>query len=240
MARSDDERELEAVVAPRLRGWLQRARDVIMRPFTQWGGLPDASGAYREQQAWDSDVDTILATISRISMGAWSEATDVPPVSRHAFIMAHLATVQNLLVRVPDEVANGVFAEVTDALNAGRDTAGVTEAVERYLSWTATERWPGRARTIAQTEANRARAAGTLAAGTEQARLTGRVLVKQWRTHLDGKERVEHHAADNQERPFWAPFQVGGENLMYPGDPTGSPWNVINCRCDMAIRNEGR
>jgi len=24
---------------------------------------------------------------------------------------------------------------------------------------------------------------------------------------------------------------VGGERLMYPGDPSGSAENVINCRC---------
>jgi len=26
-------------------------------------------------------------------------------------------------------------------------------------------------------------------------------------------------------------FTVGGEKLRYPGDPAGSPWNTINCRC---------
>ncbi len=27
------------------------------------------------------------------------------------------------------------------------------------------------------------------------------------------------------------PFIVGGEQLQYPGDPAGSAWNVISCRC---------
>jgi hypothetical protein len=27
------------------------------------------------------------------------------------------------------------------------------------------------------------------------------------------------------------PFEVDGELLDYPGDPTGSAANVINCRC---------
>ena len=26
-------------------------------------------------------------------------------------------------------------------------------------------------------------------------------------------------------------FEVGGEELEYPGDPNGSPENVIQCRC---------
>jgi hypothetical protein len=29
------------------------------------------------------------------------------------------------------------------------------------------------------------------------------------------------------------PFDVGPDQLMYPGDPTGLPENVINCRCEM-------
>jgi hypothetical protein len=29
------------------------------------------------------------------------------------------------------------------------------------------------------------------------------------------------------------PFDIGGEALMYPGDPAGSAGQVINCRCAM-------
>jgi hypothetical protein len=33
-------------------------------------------------------------------------------------------------------------------------------------------------------------------------------------------------------QPIDKPFDVGGEQLMYPGDPDGgSPGNTINCRC---------
>ena len=27
------------------------------------------------------------------------------------------------------------------------------------------------------------------------------------------------------------PFEVDGEQLMYPGDPAGSAGNIINCQC---------
>lgn len=236
--RNDDEKRLEGVVAPRLRRWLGQARDAVMAPFRQWGGVPDAAAVYSQQASWDSDVDTILTTVGEIALSAWSEATDVPPVSRHAFIMASLADTRNLLVRIPDEVANLVFAEITDGLNAGETVDQVAARVGRVLSWTDSERWPGRARTIAWTETTRARGAGTLAAGTEQARVTGRMLTKTWRAHNDEKTRIAHRDADNQTVPFWAPFRVGGENLMAPGDPTGSPENVINCRCDITIGNE--
>lgn len=37
------------------------------------------------------------------------------------------------------------------------------------------------------------------------------------------------------------PFIIGGEALMYPGDPAGSPGNTISCRCTIlpVIPEEG-
>jgi len=238
-SRDQDEKELEGVVAGKLRGWLAKARDAVLAPFRSFKGTPDASAVYGLQPDWNDDVQTILTTIGKIALDAWSQATDVPPVSRHAFIMAHLADTENLLVRIPNEVANLVFAEITDAMNAGKDTQGIADAVDKVLSWTASERWPGRAKTIAITEATRARAAGTVAAGTEQARVTGRQLTKTWHSHHDEKVRMGHLGADNQRVPLWSPFLVGGEYLQFPGDPTGKPDNVINCRCDITIGDSG-
>jgi hypothetical protein len=37
--------------------------------------------------------------------------------------------------------------------------------------------------------------------------------------------------ADGQVRKANEPFDVGGEELMYPRDPSGSPENTINCHC---------
>jgi hypothetical protein len=47
-----------------------------------------------------------------------------------------------------------------------------------------------------------------------------------------------HRDADGQTVPVFMPFQVAGEPLQFPGDPSGSPENVINCRCDLIISNE--
>jgi hypothetical protein len=44
------------------------------------------------------------------------------------------------------------------------------------------------------------------------------------------------HAADDvdgQKVGINEMFIVGGENLEFPGDPFGSPGNVINCRCTL-------
>ena len=55
---------------------------------------------------------------------------------------------------------------------------------------------------------------------------------KKWRTTLDGRERASHRAANSHPPiPFDAKFVVGGEQLAYPGDRSGSAANIINCRC---------
>lgn len=237
--RAQDEDRLTGVVSTALQRWLARARDVVMAPYLRHKIPPDPKAVYGLQPLWNSEVDTILTTIGQISLGAWSQASDVPAVSRHAFVVAYLADVRNMLVRIPDEVANLVFAEITDGVNAGESLEQLAERIDHVLSFTGSQRWPGRARTIATTEVTRAYGAATTAAGIEQSRTTGRVLSKTWRTSHDERVRMDHRNVDGQTVPVTMPFNVGGEMLQFPGDPSGSPENVINCRCDVVISNEG-
>lgn len=238
MARREDEDRLYGVVSAALRGWLAKARDVVMAPYHLYKMQPDPTAIYSTQGDWNDEVDTILTTIGRIAMGAWSQATDVPPVSRHAFVQASLAQTENFLVRVPNETYDLVVAEISDGINAGENQEQLAQRVDRVLTYTDSERWPNRARVIARTETTRAYGAGTTAAGMEQSRVTGRVLQKTWRTEHDERVRLSHKDADGQTVPIYMPFLVEGEALMFPGDPAGSPDNVINCRCDLTIKDE--
>lgn len=238
--RDENERSLFEVVSGGLKRWLGKAKDAVMAPYRQHKLSPDPAGVFRVQADWDREVETILSRIGQISMQAWSEATDVPPVSRHAFVMAQLAQTQNLLVRMPDEVYNLIFAELTDGINAGENVDQLAARVEHVLSYTASERWPGRARTIAQTENTRAYGAGTLAAGMEQSRVTGRLLRKRWDTEKDARVRETHRHVDGEVRDLGMPFYVGGFPMLHPGDPMAPADEVCGCRCDLAIVSEGR
>lgn len=46
-----------------------------------------------------------------------------------------------------------------------------------------------------------------------------------------GVQRVAHSLASGQRRAVDQPYDVGGEKLMFPCDPDGSPGNIINCGC---------
>lgn len=54
---------------------------------------------------------------------------------------------------------------------------------------------------------------------------------KSWNSLLDGLERTTHNVAHGQLVKLGTYFTVGGAQLMYPGDPSGPPEEVINCRC---------
>lgn len=54
---------------------------------------------------------------------------------------------------------------------------------------------------------------------------------KRWRAFLDKDTRDSHREADGQEVYETESFLVDGESLRWPGDPFGSPGNIINCRC---------
>ena len=237
-SRDEDEGRLYGVVSGALRRWLAIAREKVMQPWRQFQMQPDPTQIYGTQAAWDAELDTVLTTIGQISMSAWSRATDVPPVSRHAFVMSQLAQTQNLLVRIPDETYNLVFAEITDGVNAGESKEQIAARADNALEFTGSENWPNRARVIAQTETTRAYGAGTLAAGMEQSRLTGRLLRKRWDTEQDQRVRGSHREVDGQVLDLWMPFYVDGWPLLFPGDATGPPESVINCRCDLVILNE--
>jgi hypothetical protein len=237
MSRREDEQGLFEVASGALRRWLDKARAAVMRPYHQYKMSPDPTAIYSTQGDWNAEVETILTHIGHIAMGAWSLASNVPPVSRHAFVQASLAQTENLLVRIPEDVYQLVFAELSDGINAGDTLDQLAQRVDRVLTYTESERWPNRARVIAQTETTRAYGAGTLAAGIEQSRVTGRVLTKTWVGRVE-RERASHLATNGKSLPLFYAFQVGDDQLMFPGDPTGSPENVINCRCSLVIGNE--
>lgn len=53
----------------------------------------------------------------------------------------------------------------------------------------------------------------------------------EWVTMGDSEVRTPHREANGQTVPTGQEFEVGGEKMLYPGQPVGDPSNWINCRC---------
>ena len=95
--------------------------------------------------------------------------------------------------------------------------------------------WQTRAVRIARTEATAAYNAGAL-----EAMLQEGAGVKVWLATGDPRTRDAHLEAHGACVPVRDQFQVGGEKLLMPGDPSGSAGNVINCRCTMVAADDCR
>lgn len=67
----------------------------------------------------------------------------------------------------------------------------------------------------------------------QAAGFTDNDVEKEWLTSDDDRVRPEHAAADGQRVGLFRSFDVGGEQLFAPRDPTGRPDNVLGCRCSL-------
>lgn len=68
---------------------------------------------------------------------------------------------------------------------------------------------------------------------------TGIPMEKEWISTRDDRTRSEafdHIEPDGQLQALNGRFNVSGEELEFPGDASGSPGNVINCRCSVAFK----
>lgn len=228
----------------RLSGFLSRViaavtrwLDVVRRAVFSPGRLyPDPSAVLATSPQWTTEVNQLLVYLDETAGEAWEAQSGREYVSTNSFVRAQLAMTENLLVRIPDDVYNRVFAAIADGQTNGDSREQIAEAVDRVLIYAGSDWWENRAQTIANTEVHRAWQAGTLAAAQYFQPATGPSWVKEWKTDLDGRERASHRRADGQVRRLSEPFQVGGSMLMYPGDAAGPADEVINCRCDMIIR----
>lgn len=64
-------------------------------------------------------------------------------------------------------------------------------------------------------------------------------MERQWVATLDSRTRHDHAMADGQTVGVDEPFIVGGYKLMYPGDPSGEPSEIYNCRCTQIAKVKG-
>ena len=223
-----------------LRNFLGRARELVLAPFGKFGATPNPEAVYAAVPVWQAEVDRIMNALTPALQEGWAAAHLSGSYSpSDPYVQANLALTHNLLVRVPDEVHAAVIREILAGTDAGEDNAAIARRVNGVLDYTGTENWDNRARVIANTETNRHYNSSLLAHALLVERQDGGVYTKQWDTRMDGKERDAHKRANNQVRTLSQPYSVDGQPLMFPGDPTGAPENVINCRCGQVIRKSG-
>lgn len=122
-----------------------------------------------------------------------------------------------------------VMRVIDDAWRDGLSVRDTASAIR--VDALGTSRW--RAEMIARTEILGAQNAASLLT----ARVSGAVSYKTWLAAQDRFVRDDHADADGQTVPVDQPFDVGGYQMMHPGDPSGPPEEVISCRCTLTYSN---
>jgi len=143
---------------------------------------------------------------------------------------------EGLAITHQGELVNeNTMQKIAEAIRKGLENresvSEIAERIERVFALASG--W--RAITIARTSAVGASNAGLIQAWSEFETPVRPV----WFAMLDHRTRDPHRSAHRQVakgvKGDWY-FVVGGERLKYPGDPDGSPGNIINCRCTMIAK----
>lgn len=128
-----------------------------------------------------------------------------------------LRRVQGINETTRDKLASAL----ADGIEAGEGTAQLVKRIQQHMPDIQAER----AASIATSEAHTSMQAGSFA----QMQFAG-IRTKTWITAGDEDVRDSHRSQNGVTVPMEQPFPNG---LMYPGDPSGAPGEIIRCRCDM-------
>jgi len=227
----DGERRVGRAWFRALTRWLDRVRPSVLpedgspqpqqinqfAPF--WGTLID-----------DDVVPEVRGILSRVWRAVNRDETQDPLTDPS--VADYLNTVGNRLRGVPDEVYSRIVRELELGLREGESIPDLADRIRPILTASGTDLWPNRATTIARTETIGAVNAGAYFAALRDAEREGDPApMKVWLATEDTRTRPTHRRADGQRTLLSEPFHVGVGRLQFPGDPTGPPQEVINCRC---------
>lgn len=226
-------------------------RPTVMQPYDSSRGVlpPDAQQAFgtATQSLWDDQIDELVMPRIRDTIKEpWdSTMSAAPSTVRRSFdldpnIVDYLQSARNRLRNFPDELYSVIQRLIARGLDRGSSIQDVAEGIRKVLQVTGNDTYRNRAVTIARTETIGATNAGSFASAQALAEVTGDPAPEKiWLATDDKRTRPTHRLADGQRVPLMQPFVVGGFHLQFPGDPTGPPGEVVNCRCTILNVTQG-
>lgn len=145
-------------------------------------------------------------------------------------------------VQVNSKISKGLYSRLGEDVDLlkRKITAQISRGVATGMSYSQmAQQLAGYTKTgynnavrITRTEGHRIQQKSTMDA-CYAARERGADVVKQWDATMDANTRESHQMVDGEIRELDEKFSNG---LMYPGDPSGSAAEVINCRCVLLQR----
>jgi len=166
-------------------------------------------------RASETQAERINAAIGRIV---------AQPLNQLLLTAAFVENSRNRMVNIGNQLWANARTELVAGIEAGESIPKMAARVRQ-----ATEVTMPRATATARTEVVGAHNRASLAT----VRATGLAVTKEWLATEDERTRKTHADAEGQVVQENQEFMVGGFSLDHPGDPTGPPQEVINCRCTL-------
>jgi hypothetical protein len=198
-------------------------------PIAAWTPPPQADAILTETFKDGGITAVVSAGMTSPAAKLAGDAALTGPVFDRA-AEDYLSVASNRLVGIGDAAWNEARSTLTDAFGTGVPREQMKPLLQDVLDVT-----EHRADTIARTEVNMAANAGVQSWGSVLSD-AGFVTTKVWFAMDDARTRPTHREADGQEVPLDEPFNVGGYDLDFPGDPNGPAEEVVNCRCTHLIQ----
>lgn len=172
------------------------------------------------------DIYAEKATAAGLKWGRRTETKGIEPGDPD-----YEAAMENRLAQ-GDLVNETTQKKLQDTIAQGDSEGESLDDLEGRVHGVFDEAADSRAEEIGGTNAVGAGNEGLLLSASEYGDL---VSGKTWFSAQDGLVRPAHQDADGQTVGMDESFDVDGEALDYPGDPNGSPGNIVNCRCTMLL-----
>jgi F like protein len=214
----------------------------VIRPRVLLAGdRVDPRGAFAGAQVYEREASRwVDEDLRDVAEAAAHEQFDGDLIKdSDAAIAEYLDGAKNRLAGVPDRVYDRVKALAQGAIDAGDPNEELAARIDELFSEEGIASWDGRAMVIARTEAIAAHNAGTYAGFLSMAEFDPQPWEKAWLATADTRTRETHRRADQQRVKLGAQFRVGRARLLYPGDPSGPPEEVIQCRCTLLMLEPG-
>jgi HK97 family phage portal protein len=184
------------------------------------------------QKAAELGIRQAVSEIAGASGEALKQAVD--SVKRSQAIRESMTISNSKITGINEVTKKRLTNSLLDGLKKEEGLNDLTKRVQEQLG-------DNRARAL---KIARTQTAGAVGSGRHAGFKHTGVELKGWVTSGDEHVRKIHVTAGKEYAkgiPLDEAFWVGGEKLMHPGDPHGTPVNVANCRCvEVAIKAKGK
>jgi hypothetical protein len=211
--------EWQAYMLPQMKASIERA-------MNEYGHRYGVELRDTQRTLWEQGIDMVDIPLREVGILAALPEIDT----------TMLAVLQDFSADLIDGLSKDAMKKINSELTLGllgqKTPYEVMETIGRNLKDKGIfKSLRHRAETITRTEAGRVLEAAGQARKEKAAQVVPGLKKQWWYGHSPKMPRIDHMMAHGQIRDVDKPFDVGGEQLMYPRDPHGSAKNTINCGC---------